>query len=70
MRILWFQECKTSTVLPLLNHSESCLLNIFQFSNLLIGWGKDGPISTQYLPMQSQVLNEGEEPLLCWLHVV
>lgn len=50
MRILWFQECKTSTVLPLLNRSESRLLNIFQFSNLLIGGEKDGPISTQYLP--------------------
>lgn len=51
MRTLWFQECKISTVLHPLNHSDSHLLNIFQFSNLLLGGGgKDGHISTQYSP--------------------
>lgn len=39
MRTLWFQECKISTVLHPLNHSDSHLLNIFQFSNLLLGGG-------------------------------
>lgn len=71
VRTLWFQECKIPTVLQPLNHSDSQEMNIFQFSNLLIGGGRMDLSSRSTHLMQSQLLNEGEEslPLLCWLPV-